>query len=353
MTGATVSYILDPRFPGGTSSAVAAELEVMAQMAQLRVYAIETKMFKSREIAPQLQAAFNALDIEPIWNPKTISGDLVVFHNPSCLRFEEVFPAQIVARHLVVIEHENFVHPTGQDAFDAEHCHTLLARHAFVLDRTIAPISNWNRDTITRWQQNGPDRLTGWSMLSFDWFNICDFDMTPPTKAPQDRRGRHSRPGFDKFPALEVLEQCFPPSATCNLILGGDSFIDQDTTPAHWDLIPFRGMEVRKYLEVIDFMVYFTAQSFRESFGRVLAEGVAAGKIVITDSETARAFGPAVVACEPAEVDEVIASYIADPERYANDVRAAQTALTQYGPEPFRKAVNPLLVAAAPPAVAA
>jgi hypothetical protein len=45
--------------------------------------------------------------------------------------------------------------------------------------------------------------------MAEDWINICDFPFAPPTPAPRDRRGRHSRPGFEKFPLPRTWTSAF------------------------------------------------------------------------------------------------------------------------------------------------
>jgi hypothetical protein len=347
-----IAYVLDPRFPGGTSSAVAAELGVMQELGQITVHAQSTRMFKGQQVAPQLQAALMALDIELIWDAKVITGDVVIFHNPSCLRFQDSLPVRIVTEHLIVVEHENFLQPGGQDAFDTAKCHAMLAQNSMALRRSIAPISAWNRDTITRWMAaNGP--MTGWTTLASDWFNICAFEMQPPTDAPRDRRGRHSRPGLEKFAPPRVLAKCFPKHAELNLILGADALMAEADPPSHWTLVPFRGLKVEDYLNRIDFLVYYTAPTFRESFGRVLAEGIAAGKIVITDPETAANFGSAAIGADPEEVDGIIEGYVAAPKRYASDVRLAQDALKGYSAASFLAQTGPVITGGAASQVAA
>ena len=57
----------------------------------------------------------------------------------------------------------------------------------------------------------------------------------------------------------------------------------------------FGAMPVPDFLASIDFFVYFTHPLLREGFGRAIAEAIAAGKLVITDEETAEPFGPGVV----------------------------------------------------------
>jgi glycosyltransferase involved in cell wall biosynthesis len=78
----------------------------------------------------------------------------------------------------------------------------------------------------------------------------------------------------------------------------------------------------------------------RESFGRVLAEAIAAGKVVITDPGTAATFGPAVVASDGSDVDAIIAGFVADPARYQAFVRAAQARLSAFSADSFRRMVR-------------
>jgi hypothetical protein len=94
-------------------------------------------------------------------------------------------------------------------------------------------------------------------------------------------------------------------------------------------------MAVPDFLRLFDFMVYFTAPTWTESFGRVIAEAVAAGKVVIAGPEAKAVFGDAVVEAKPTEVDAIIARMVARPEDFAAQVRSGQAALSQWGPAAF------------------
>ncbi len=329
-----IAYVLDPRFPGGTSSAVAAELGVTARLGRIRVHALDTRMFHGREVAPGLAAVLDAERLEPVWDAPTISADLVILHNPACLKFQDLLGARIVARHLVVVTHENFLRPGGAEAFDVARCLGQIDRASLALRKSLAPVSALNRATIEAWDRRF-GLPAGWSLTPEDWFNICDFPLAAPTASPRDRRGRHSRPGFEKFPGRAAMDLCFPAHAEDNVILGADLFIADETAPPHWTLHGFKTLDLKRYFEMIDFMVYFTAPTWRESFGRVLAEGIAAGKVVISDPATASAFDGGVVAARPDEVDGIIRGFVAAPERYRDQVTAAQAALARYSAEAF------------------
>jgi hypothetical protein len=333
--GLDVAYIIDPRFPGGTSSAVAAELEVVSRIARVRVFALDTLMFSERHVATQLKDVLIRLGLPLLWDAKEIAADIAIFHNPSCLKFQDDLPTRIIARHLIVVTHENFFRPGGALAFDVDKCLFQIERNALVLRRSLAPVSAWNRETVEAWRRDS-NATPAWCVLEHDWFNICAMHMAEPADAPRNRRGRHSRPGYEKFPGREVLNLCFPPSAESNTILGADNLLRRDDLPAHWTLYRFGQISVDHFFDQIDFFVYFTAPTWRESFGRVIAEAIAAGKLVITDPETAGPFGEGAVGADPGDVDHIIATYIADADRYKADVLSGQKALTRFSAHAFR-----------------
>lgn len=337
-----VAYVIEPRFPGGTSSAVAAELEAVSTLAQVEVHGITTAMFSDRRMAPQISDVAVRLGIPVHMDSTEISADVIVFHNPACLKFQDSLGTRLIARHLVVVTHENFLRPGGAPAFDVEKCLAILASHSLVLNRSIAPISKHNRATVESWS-----RMTGalndWTVLPADWFNICDAPKSLPTKTPRDRRGRLSRPGFEKFPPRDILEICFPKEAESNVILGADNLMRMEGKPTHWTLHPFGALSVEQFFDQIDFFVYYTAPTWRESFGRVIAEAIFAGKIVITDEETAKGFDGAVIGAKAQEVSDIIKKYLSDPELYQTDVKRSQETLGRFSAQVFRTMFSAVL----------
>ena len=330
-----IAYVIDPRFPGGTAGAVSAELRAIGREGRISVHAIRSAMFGTQPVSPQIEAALADLGLSLIWDAPEIAADLVILHNPVFLKRDHVLATRIIARHLVVVTHENLLRPGGVEGFDADHCMGVIDRASVALRKSLAPISAHNRSTVTAWL--GAQRRPGWSILAQDWFNICDHAILEPTDAPKDRRGRHSRPGFEKFPGPEDMDLCFPKHALSNIILGADTFLKDAQTRPHWRMLPYRSMPVDEFLTHLDFMVYFTSPRLHESFGRVLAEGVAAGKVVISDAATAETFGGAVIGAGPAEVDAIIAEFVHSPALYAGHVRQAQARLLDFSASAFRQ----------------
>ncbi|MCW3782493.1 glycosyltransferase [Defluviimonas salinarum] len=333
-----VALVIDPRFSGGTSSAVAHEIRTIAGHVDLSVHALETKMFKGRKPNPKLQEALDEVGIEMTWNDAAIRAEIVVLHNPSCLKFNDDLQTRILCDRLIVVTHENFLRPDGvSEGFDIAKCLDLVADATVCKARFLAPVSGYNRRGVEAWQKTS---RRFWKLANFDWFNICDFEMSEPTPEPRDRRGRLSRAGYEKFPAMEVMRRHFPAHAEACRILGGDSFlVDPSSIPAHWTVLPFGAMPVGEFLEGLDFFVYYTHPRWRESFGRVIAEAICAGKVVITDPGTAEIFGEAVVASDGEDVDAIIAGFVANPNSYVRFVRRAQHIVAGFSSESFIRKV--------------
>lgn len=330
----SIALLLDPRFPGGTSSAVAQEIRALHGRARLSVHALETRMFKGRPVHAGLQGALDAAGLE-LQRGRLVQAEVVVLHNPSCLKFDHACPVRINGDRLLLVTHENLLRPDGTEGFDVAHCLRLVDRAALARARRLAPVSGYNRARSDEWLAR---HRSTWQQTDFDWFNICDFEFQPPNPAPRDRRGRHSRPGLEKFPPPAAMRRHFPATAEANRILGGDALL-LDEVPAHWDVLPFGAIPVAEFLESIDFFVYFTHPLLRESFGRVIAEAVAGGKLVITDPGTGATFGDAVHVSDGTDVDAIIAGYLADPDSYVRKVLRAQEVIRGLSADRFAATV--------------
>lgn len=330
-----ITLALDPRFPGGTSNAVAREIPELMRLGHLRLAALSSRMLRPFPVNPSLETTLADEGLDLSWNDPVISSDVIVLHNPSFLKFDERMKSKLVCDTLIVVSHENFLGPDGQESFDISHCLDLVHDASLCRRRIIAPVSNYNRKVLETWlSQSEADE--DWEICPQNWHNICEFELDPPTPEPRDRRGRHSRAGFEKFPRSAAMELMFPPTAEYCGILGGDTFIEDAAPLPHWQLFRFREIPVQQFLNQIDFFVYFTNERWRESFGRVIAEAIAAGKLVLTDAETASTFGKGVIATTPGDVDDVIANYIKQPAKYINDVCAAQAGLEKFSARSFR-----------------
>jgi hypothetical protein len=338
----TISYFIDPRFSGGTSTSFAAELGVADDLGRVTVSAVSGGLFKGNAVSPVVEAAMDDLGLGIVWDPPSVSGDLVVIHNPVFLSTCATLPVQITARDLVVVAHENFLRPGGCEGFDVTGTMNRIDRGSLAQRKWIAPVSPYNRRMAGDWLASGP-QASRWRLLPSDWTNIVTGPMLPALGNPRDRRGRMSRPGPEKFPETAVLDVLFPAHADANVILGADALLQTDDHRRHWTLLPFGSVPVSEFFGMIDFLVHFCAPTWRESFGLAIAEAIVAGKVVITDAGTAEVFGGAVVAAEPGDVDRVIRAFVEAPSEYADQVRRAQTAMAAWSADVLRDCMSAVL----------
>jgi hypothetical protein len=337
----SLALVLDPRFSGGTSSAVAREIAALSPVFELQVAFIGSRMFgNGRSVHPSIAKALEQAGVDATWDPPLVRAETAVFHNPSFLKYDDALRPRFNCTRAVVVAHENFLRPDGTEGFDVGKTLGLIAARLPPCPKVIAPVSPGNRQTVTTWLAGAEGGSVPWDIASVDWFNICDFESVPPTATPRDKRGRVSRAGFEKFPDMATMALHFPASAEHCAILGADTFLLPGANPpAHWCLLPFGSADVSRFLATIDFFVYFTHPNWRESFGRVLAEAIAAGKVVITDRGTARNFGKSVIASDGHDLDRIIAGFVRAPRRYQTFVRAAQRRLSDYSADAFRRVV--------------
>jgi hypothetical protein len=337
-----VTLLIEPRFPGGTSGAVAAEIRALAPHVRLSVVALDTAMFRGRPAHPEILRALDEAGLPLLPEPPVVRADTIVLHNPSALKFDAVLRPRLSAARIVVVTHENFRRPGGGPGFDVAHCLDLVAARTTGAERLLGPVSAANRATVAAWlaEEDG----SGWSLCGRDWPNIVARPFAEPTTRPRDRRGRHSRPGFEKFPAHAELRRQFPAHAERCALLGADTLLlDRQSIPPHWEVHRFGAMPVDEFLAGIDFFVYYTHPLWRESFGRAIAEAITAGNLVITDPDTAATFGPGVIADDGTGIDAIVAAHVADPRRYAATVRRAQGDLAAHRPEAVVARLLPLL----------
>ena len=312
---------------------MAAELRALDPHLQLTVYGLESAMFRGRPRNPAIVGALEELGLQLLPEPPVIHADTIVLHNPACLKADLVLRPRLSAGRILVVTHENFLRPGGREGFDIRHCLDLISGRIAGGEMLLAPVSASNRAGVADWLAQNPDQR--WSLAPDDWSNICDQSLIAPTPNPRDRRGRHSRAGFEKFPADRVLAS--PVSRRMPIAVPSSARTTCCPTRRLFrrtcELLPFGSIKVSEFLASIDFFVYFTHPLWRESFGRAIAEAIAAGKLVITDPITAENFGPGVIGDDGSGIDLIIHEHVVHPTRYAAAVRLAQTGLAAYRPD--------------------
>ena len=332
--GSNIAVLTSDKFPGGTSTALATELTSLAKVGLTTLYCPPLNMFRKQPRNPHLAHAARQTGIEICSEFRTISARNVVLHNPLIFKFDQTAEFRIVCENFICVMHENLLYPNGMDRFEYIRILDLLDSIVECRSFIIAPISGVSRSFL-------PHLPPNFRIAKQDWHNIVDSELICASPLPRNRRGRHSRPGMEKWPSIVDVHQCF--AGAESFILGADYIRNHDHDLEYTEFYDYGELPVDRFLELFDFFVYFHSDSWRESFGRVIAEAICAGKLVITHEYLEKTFGEACIYCRPADVDSTVASFIGDPGAYSKQVTSAQSYIQRFSREEFEKKWFPLI----------
>ncbi len=339
-------YFIEPRFPGGTSAAVVAELTALRREdIRAGICPVLSPIFPAprptqREIAALLDAPHC-----PVVDPRhEISARLVLVHHP---RLFEELPAEalrVSADALVLVLHHPPTDGFGWPQYDLDRILGNLTE-IFACPIWLAPVGPEVRARLTL-----PAECAA-QVTPEDWHNLIDFDLWPfhprPPPGATLRIGRHSRPQLNKFPdTRDEALRIYPEHPGYRItMLGAPSELARlyDPVPANWHLLPFNAGGVRSFLRDLDVFVYFHGAEWVEAFGYAVLEAVASGVPAILPRSFEPLFQDAAIYTDPDGVARAIADFAADPEARDRHTRHARALVERrFGLDQFRPRIERL-----------
>jgi hypothetical protein len=305
----------DLRFPGGTSTAIAAEIEASARAGyRVGLVALKAPVLRfPHPIHPEIGAQI-ATGRAELLDPETpVSAGLVLVHHPQVLTHLPQAPLRIEAAHRLLIVHHPPFAADGRPFYDWRRI-DLNAAALFGQELPWAPVG----PAVRRQLEALPEGPRLWPE---DWHNVLDPAAwrvergLGPRVAPAI--GRHSRPDLLKWPATReeaLLVYGAKPGPRVRA-LGSDAAVAAflEPVPRHWELLPFGSVAPRAFLETLDAYVYFHHPRWVEAFGRTLIEAMATGLPVVLPEHFRPLFGEAALYAEPAAAARMVAGLLADP----------------------------------------
>ena len=278
-----IVILADPRFPGGTSTALASEIEAQARAGyRTALLALKGPVLKrSHPFHPAIRTALDAGFCELVDPTEPLAAPLLLIHHPQVLSFMPQARLRLEAeRQLVIVHHPPF-DGDGAPFYDWAEVH----RNAEALlggAPVWAPVGPRVREQLVA--LSDPPPLTGQ-----DWHSILDPTAwaLPETGAlgPLPVIGRHSRPDLLKWPeTAEQILEIYPAAPDIRVrILGLPLGLPEllGGLPANWTVVPFNAMPARDFLGTVDFFVYYHHRRFVEAFGRAVLEALAAGRVAV------------------------------------------------------------------------
>lgn len=345
-----VIIVADFRFPGGTSSAVAAEIRALHQGGfSVALYQMNSPILTSARswndrICRRVEAE-QAVVLRP---GEAASCDLLLAHSPWLFTRPQPEQPRIEAGLRILVAHHTPTDAKGRLNYDPELVNRNACR-AFGSPFYWAPISPVCRDSFEKAGLTRPQ-------LRFDWANVVFVDDWGRTRSGLlgDRPvlGRHSRPQLDKWGArrADVLSP-YPEGMEVRLLGAGEQVRALiEPAPEKWMVWDFDEMPVKDFLAGLDFFVYFHHPDWIETFGLTVAEAAAAGCVVITHPYLERTFGSAALYCWPEEASRLIRSIAEDPQRFAEQSALGRAVIDErFGPQAYRDRFEQLLAASRNP----
>lgn len=277
-----------------------------------------------------------------------------------CLRHPAVIPDSleklqgVSADRVLVIVDRAPVDGAGGLVYDPHVLHALLEQR-FPGKVYWAPISGVCRQNL---KTAAPDL----PVLDFDWINFIYPDEWQGAKRKTPGKipviGRHGRAAWDKWPDnRQALFAAYPPTPDIKVrLMGtGDRLLElAGQLPSNWTELDWNEVPVPKFLQSLDFFVYYHHSLWVESFGRTILEAIASGCVAILPEYLRQTFGDAAIYAPPERVRAIVSAFHASRSKYLAQSRLGQRlASEQFGPEAFLSVVRRALASHSPVRAAA
>lgn len=341
-----VIIVADLRFPGGTSSAVAAEVRALRMgKHSVGLYQLNSAILRrDRPWNERIRSLVQDGDAVIVPPGAPASSHVLLAHSPWLFIQPQPEQPQIDAGLRLLVAHHTPTDANGSLNYDP----MVVDRHAagaFGQPFIWAPISPVCRDSFDVAGMRQPRLKDDWSNVVFvdDWGR-------PRRGLLGDRPvlGRHSRPQLNKWPAsrADVLS-AYPDEMEVRLLgVGERARALIDPLPQNWHTWEFNHVPVREFLAGIDFFVYFHHPDWLETFGLTIAEAAAAGCVAITHPYLERTFGEGALYCQPDAAPALVRATAGDPQRFAElSARGRQAIDARFGPDAYLRRFRRLLVA--------
>ncbi|PDT81701.1 glycosyltransferase [Sinorhizobium sp. BJ1] len=320
-----VVHAADPRFQGGTSSALRAELKAAGRW-ELNCGLLPFLGYQQSPIGlfdSRTAAVIEQSNIAWLTGSEKATCDILLAHHPAVFERMPLSPVRLRPRRVVCVVHHPLFDGQRIQQYDPAVVERVLDR-LFGVPVVFAPVGPKVRSQFEARGTQGP------TLVQHDLWNMVDLAEWPQhqRKAPKDRvnLGRHTRGDPMKWPdSGDDLRAAYPDRADFNIkILGGVPDAIKNWIGSNWEICAFSENDVPDFLSRLDFYVYFHSRHWVEAFGICVAEAMASGLVTVLDRSFESLFEDGAAYCDIAETRNVIERFIASPSAYVQQSNAAR-----------------------------
>lgn len=312
-----IVHATDLSCPGGTSSAVRAELKAAALSGLSTAVIPFTGLSRSygRSFEKRTADLIDALGIPRLAGDHVATCDVLYAHHPQVFEHMPATAVRIRPRRVVCVVH----HPPFDGYWKPQYDIEIVERNIDRLFGTpviFAPVGPKVRAQFDSLAQRKP------ALLGRDLLNMLDLSEWPGRQRPAPTKsaviGRHSRPDMLKWPdSMEGLLAAYPDRRHLTVrTLGGIPAELETWIGSNWQTFPFQDGRVPEFLNSLDFYVYFHSRRWVEAFGMGIAEAMASGLVTIVDPSFEALFEDGAVYAEPGGVAAAIERLMASPDLF-------------------------------------
>jgi hypothetical protein len=320
-----IIHAADPSFPGGTSSALRAELRAAALFG-LNVGVVPFASRNGNFIRPFERRTANRIDAPSVtWltGDHVATCDILYANHPQVFEHMPASAVGVRPQRVVCVVH----HPPFDGAWNPQYDLAAVERNLerlFGAPVTFAPVGPKVRVQFENLVGRKP------KLLPRDLFNMIDIaEWSSRTRPPPQGSailGRHSRPARLKWPdSREELLAVYPDKRHLTVkALGGVPSEIQPWLGSNWQLPPFSEDGTAEFLNSLDFYVYFHSRQWVEAFGIGIAEAMASGAVTILDPSYEALYEDGAVYTDANCVETVIDRLLSSPDAYLKQSAAAR-----------------------------
>lgn len=335
MADVDILLVADPRFSGGSSTALIADARAFLDLgATVGLLLVTSRFFAdpTDQPNPDVLALLDEAGVTPIESGATVKTKTAFLHHP--LPFYHGVPEHAVmsADQVVLVVHHPPFRGDGSMEYNPLQTQAEIARK-FGQSPLWAPVSGAIRAQLRSFAP-----LI--RMTNTDWVNAFDIAGWRPERkgfdGPTPVVGRHGRPDPLKWPDrasdIEASLNLGPDWSTHVLGCPREHLRDQGVDMTGWTVLDFNAAPVGGFLNDIDVFSYFYSDLWFEAFGRTVTEAMLMERPCILDPRLQANFGDLAQYCAPSEVRAAANRLRADPaETRRKSAQVRERIVRQYG----------------------